>query len=351
MKRRSHPIKKRKATHALIVILLIMVSFGSFGSAGANALASWTISLNPDNGYVGTEFSVKLKGFTPGFNAAIRWDGVDKVTFTMPANGQYATKLTVPAGASPGAHTVSACNYCGGGDFEENASATFTVKRLPRVTVPFTPIPPTKTFTPVPPTRTFTPPPSNTPTSTLTVTSTVTKTPETVLPTQTVEPTQTPKQAAGEVAFPGEVSVDKASLSIPRCAPNEAIFTAMISDPGFNPLQISLIVLPAHDDSQLGVWMEEDERGVYTAKLQLNEESPIGDWHYYVIALDETGVSYRSETGILSVHSCREGTPGSFSGDQLVQLVPYLAVGLLACSGFGLLLLVIVVVVRWSRQR
>lgn len=349
MRNRSHKPNRRPA-QALIIVLLMMLNFSSYGSTGASAL-TWTISLNPDNGYVGTEFSVKLKGFTPGFNAAIRWDGVDQVTFTMPASGQYATMLTVPAGASPGAHSVSACNYCGGGDFEERASKTFTVRRLPRVTVPISPIPPTRTFTPVPPTRTFTPPPTHTPTSTLTVTSTVTSTPETVLPTPTTEPTQTPDQAAGEVAFPGDVFVDQASLSIPSCTPNEAIFTAMISDSGFNPLQISLIVLPAHDDSQLGVWMEEDERGIYTAKLQLNEESPIGDWHYYVIALDETGVSYRSETGILSVNACGEGSPGSFSSDQLLQLVPYLALGLLGCSGFGLLLLVVIVVVRRSRQR
>jgi hypothetical protein len=343
------------AAKMLIIVLLMMLNFSSYGSTGAFAL-TWTISLNPDNGYGGTTFSVKLKGFTGGFNAAIRWDGVDQVNFTMPASGQYATFLTVPAGAAPGAHTVSACNFCGGGDFEERASTTFTVRALPRVTLPFTPLPPTRTFTPIPPThtppppptRTFTPPPT---TPTLTVTSTVTSTPETEISTPTIEPTETQGSSSGEEMFPGEIFVDQASLSLPSCTPNEARFTAMISDPGFNPLQISLIVLPAGDDSQLGVWMDEDESGVYSANLQLNEESPVGDWRYYVIALDDTGLSYRSETGILSVNACGEGSSESLSSDQLLQLVPYLAIGLLACSGFGLLLLVVIIVVRWSRSR
>jgi hypothetical protein len=359
MKRNLYHTAIWRASHTLIIVLLLMVSLISYKNANAFDLNAWTIRINPDNGYVGTTFSVKLKGFTPGFNAAIRWDGVDQVTFTMPASGQYATFLTVPAGAAPGAHTVSACNFCGGGDFEERASTTFTVRALPRVTLPFTPLPPTRTFTPIPPThtppppptRTFTPPPTNTPTPTLTVTSTVTSTPETESPSPTVEPTGTQDQPAGEEAFPGEIFIDQASLSVPSCAPNEAKFTAMIHDPAFNPMHISLVVLPASDASQLGVWMDEDERGVYSARLQLNEESPVGDWLYYVIALDETGLSYRSKTGTLSVNACGMGDLESSSSDQLIQLIPYAAVGLLACSGFGLLLVVVVVVVRWSRRR
>jgi hypothetical protein len=75
------------------------------------------------------------------------------------------------------------------------------------------------------------------------------------------------------------------------------------------------------------------------------------DWFFCVINLDESGFDYQSETGALSVNTCGEASLGSLSQDQLLQLAPYLAIGLLACSEIGLLVLVVVVVVKWSRPR
>ncbi|NIM94593.1 MAG: hypothetical protein GTO18_12910 [Anaerolineales bacterium] len=345
----NHTIKEKVALLIFVVLVATFIPF-SKGSVSASALMTWSISVNPDNGYPGSTFTVKLKGFTGGFNAAIRWDGVDQVTFTMPDNGQYATTLTVPAGASPGTHTVSACNYCGGGDFEESASTTFEVRRLPVITATLVPMR-TSTFTPVPPTHTFTPPPTNTPTSTPTFTPTPTETLETEVPSPTAEPTETEVPIVGEQALPGEVFVDQPVLFVPSCTPNQATFSAVISDPDINPGYVSLLVLPPNDAPMVGIDMEKSESGVYKGTLQLNEDSSPGEWNYSVIVLAESGVTYRSEMAVLIVNACEADAPESLSTDQLLELAPYLAIGFIVIAALSLLVIGAVLAVARVRRR
>ncbi|NIM94585.1 MAG: hypothetical protein GTO18_12870 [Anaerolineales bacterium] len=341
---------QRKVALLIIVVLLAMFIPISDGSVNASALITWSISLNPDNGYPGSTFTVKLKDFTGGYNAAIRWDGVDQVTFTMPASGQFGTTLTVPAGASPGTHTVSACNNCGGGDFEESVSTTFEVRRLPIITLTLVPMR-TSTFTPVPPTYTFTPPPTSTPTPTPTFTPTPTVTMETEVPSPTAEPTETQAPITGEQALPGEVFIDHPVLFVPSCSPDRATFSALISDPAIHPGYVSLLVLPPSNAPMIGIDMEKSESGVYKGTLQLNEDSSPGDWLYSVIVLDDSGATYRSEMAALSVNACEAETPESILSDQILELAPYLAIGFIVIAALSLLVLGAVLAVARVRRK
>lgn len=130
----------------LIFILLVALS-ATFGLV--DTLAAPMITVNPNSGPSNSKVTVSGSGFTGNNNAGIRWDGVDQSSFTMPDSGSFSVSFTIPAGAAPGKHTIAVCNNCGGGEFEEQSSAPFTV------TAP-------ATNTPPPPTNTS-PPPTNTP--------------------------------------------------------------------------------------------------------------------------------------------------------------------------------------------
>ncbi|NIM94581.1 MAG: hypothetical protein GTO18_12850 [Anaerolineales bacterium] len=157
---------RHKNLRALLLITLVpLITFVPLMVLKVDAApnAAPSISVSPASGLAGSTVTVTGSGFTEGFNAAIRWDGVDQVTFTMPKGGSFSSPLTIPSSAAPGPHTISVCNYCGGGEFEENASVGFKVTQ-----------PPTKTLTPQPPpVVTITPqvkPITSTPTLTPTVT-------------------------------------------------------------------------------------------------------------------------------------------------------------------------------------
>jgi hypothetical protein len=108
--------------------------------------------------------SIQGNDFAPGFPSEIKWDGASVHSFNMPAN-PFSINFTIPFGASAGGHTVTVCGNCGGGEFEENAIAGFTV------------VNPTATNTPPAPA-------SNTPTSEVIVSPTPTAS---RTPTATVE--------------------------------------------------------------------------------------------------------------------------------------------------------------------
>ena len=74
------------------------------------------VSVSPSSGPPGTTVTVNGSGFAPGFNAGIRWDGATLNSFTMPGSGSFSRSISVPGGAGAGGHTISACNYFGGGE-------------------------------------------------------------------------------------------------------------------------------------------------------------------------------------------------------------------------------------------
>ncbi len=327
---------KPKAYHkanckvAILFIVVLMLTFTplSSESVSAAALTTWSINVSPSSGYAGSTVTVSGSGFTPGFPpTGIRWDGGSLFPFTMPASGSFSRIFTIPAGALHGIHTISVKNTVI--FISQIKNVSFEVLEEPT---------PTHTFTPTPPTNTPTPTPTATPTQTAT-------------PTGTNMSAETQPQAGGEKPLPGEVFVDQPVLFVPDCTPSEAKFSALIFDPVFSPLDITLLVLPAGEASMLWLPMEEDASGVYRASLQLNEGDPAGEWHYSVVAVVESGVSYRSEPGTLSVNDCGGGISGPLASDPRLQLIPYMAIMMLTCSGIGLLVLAVILVVRWSRRR
>jgi hypothetical protein len=82
------------------------------------------ITLNPTSGAPGSSVTIMTSGFTGGFQGKILWDGVTLTTFKSVSKELY---FNVPTGASAGKHTMNVCVNCGGGEFEESASATFIV--------------------------------------------------------------------------------------------------------------------------------------------------------------------------------------------------------------------------------
>ncbi|HET7010733.1 MAG TPA: hypothetical protein VFI11_08165 [Anaerolineales bacterium] len=115
-----------------------------------------TLSLSPSSGPAGSSVNVSGSGWTPSPNNppyALFWDvkgGPSLGSFSPSASGTWSTNITVPGGASPGAHNVVACEGYGI-EFEACSTAVFTV-----VAPSHTPVPkPSSTWTPPgPPTRT-----------------------------------------------------------------------------------------------------------------------------------------------------------------------------------------------------
>lgn len=154
MKKMLSRYTNRVAPTLLILGLLVIFSPLLDMNIRAAPLAGPSVSVNPDRGLAGSKVTVSGSGFSGGYSAVIRWDGADQKTVTMTPNGTFSTSFTIPAGAAPGAHTISVCNNCGGKP-EEIASVGFKViapaTNTPRPTTPPPPKPtntPTQTLTP-----------------------------------------------------------------------------------------------------------------------------------------------------------------------------------------------------------
>lgn len=160
-----------------------------------------------------------------------------------------------------------------------------------------------------------------------------------------------PSAIESDQPFPGEVFVDISTLSVPSCTPNEATFTAHISDPEVSPTNVTLLVWPSFEAPLIGLPMPRDEIGLYTATLEVGEDAMAGDWNYYVILLDEHGVNYRSELGTIGVKDCQAEVPELLMDEQMLQLIRWLLILGLACVGFAILLVIVVVVVRRVGKR
>jgi|GEM_PF-2274969 len=122
--------------------LLISLVGSALLGASASTLAAplaYTASVKPTSGPAGSAANVTASGFTPGFNAAVRWGG-DKgpdLWTTKNSTATFVADITIPVDAKPGVYTLFVCNNCGGGEFEESALTQFEV-----IAAPATPIPP-----------------------------------------------------------------------------------------------------------------------------------------------------------------------------------------------------------------
>lgn len=113
---------------ALAALLTPLNGIVAPAPVAAAPLAAPALSVNPASGPAGTVATLFGSGYAPGgYSASILWDGALQTTFLVPNGGGFQVPFTVPAGASEGAHTITVCAYCGGGEFEQTASTPFTV--------------------------------------------------------------------------------------------------------------------------------------------------------------------------------------------------------------------------------
>ncbi|MFC1948989.1 hypothetical protein ACFLW0_02315 [Chloroflexota bacterium] len=71
-----------------------------------------TIALTSESapGYVGSELTLNVSGFTPGAEVVIGWDGVQIAKTIVDSNGSFSTAITVPASIA-GEHDIVATDY------------------------------------------------------------------------------------------------------------------------------------------------------------------------------------------------------------------------------------------------
>ncbi len=109
-----------------------------------------TLIVSPSSGPPGSAVTLTGAGYTPGgYQGTIRWDGVDRRNFMIPIGGAFSIGFTIPADASPGDHTITVCAECGGGEFEQTASAAFRVVAAATATPTRRPPTATPTFVPM----------------------------------------------------------------------------------------------------------------------------------------------------------------------------------------------------------
>ena len=90
-----------------------------------------TLTAVPDTTQPGASISLQGTGYTPGgYQGTIRWQGVDRETFTIPNGGAFSQPFIIPADASAGEHAITVCagTPCFTGEFEQLATVTVTVE-------------------------------------------------------------------------------------------------------------------------------------------------------------------------------------------------------------------------------
>jgi hypothetical protein len=169
----------RRRGSAALVLALVVVAVLPLPAVAAPAIA-----VTPNSGAPGSLITVTGTGFAPGFTPCrVFFDGVEQATCTVGSKGTFSNTFPVPAKAAVGSGLrISACNYCGQGEFEEFAQTTFTVVPPPTTTTTTTTTPGQSTTTTT--TTTTTPGQSTTTSTTSTTTpgATTTTVPITDLP-------------------------------------------------------------------------------------------------------------------------------------------------------------------------
>jgi hypothetical protein len=122
-------------------VIAVIFTMGLIAASSPSAFALVaTMTLDPMSGAPGIQVTVHGSGHTanPNLDVEIRW-GTDEGPLLgvtpMSGSGTYTAMITIPGGASPGAHTVVACEVTGGlhcadlkdSEFYVSASASFTV--------------------------------------------------------------------------------------------------------------------------------------------------------------------------------------------------------------------------------
>jgi hypothetical protein len=121
------------------LVIIVGVLFINIGKAQATSL-----SLSPNSGLAGSQFTISGSGFTPSLVVIVRWnsDGLDASVTSADESGNYSSSAQVPSGAPAGQHTVTVTSVSAGYGPKHNwiarifpkafaadgsASATFTV--------------------------------------------------------------------------------------------------------------------------------------------------------------------------------------------------------------------------------
>ena len=210
---------RRPAILALAFLITGLVAPAAGPPAQAAPLAAFTLGVIPSSGPAGMTVSVVGSGWTFANNPyVIFWDtkgGTQLGTFSPNGSGSWSTPVTIPSGASNGAHSIIACEgYTT--EFEGCATAGFTVAS------------PTST-----PSRTPTRTPSRTPTE---------APPGYVTPTFTLTPTSAYRPGCIDgIAQIYPLDSD----NLPRVATTDLIMDVVITD----PTSTHLVVYTGHTRS------------------------------------------------------------------------------------------------------
>jgi hypothetical protein len=130
-----------------LAALTALLAVAGSSAQPATAAGSWIaqapmVRLSPTSGLAGSTVAVNVDGFTENISAHILWGDEIRDTFTLNSSGAGGRNLIVPISASPGAHVITVCattgpaHPCLTGEFEQLASAPFTVIADPPVPAP-----------------------------------------------------------------------------------------------------------------------------------------------------------------------------------------------------------------------
>ena len=130
-------IRKTLALGALLLGLIVVGAPPASAGGGPSDYADCTVQVSPPQFAAGREVNVHGRGFQPNFLTTIFFDDdVELGTVTTNGQGRFVTKVTIPADAEPGPHTISA--IC---DAEGNISSTGVEVSSSAVAPPAAPLP------------------------------------------------------------------------------------------------------------------------------------------------------------------------------------------------------------------
>jgi uncharacterized protein YkwD len=155
-----------------LALALLTLAF-ALGSAAAVSAATPALSVRSASGPPGTQVTVEGDGFPDRTRVTLSWDGSSDGLPRPWANrnGSFSIRLTVPANAAPGAHTLraSAEGSQASTTFQVTSAGPSATATKPAATPTATSPAPTATripsATPVPPTATAQPSPTSVPPS------------------------------------------------------------------------------------------------------------------------------------------------------------------------------------------
>ncbi len=145
-RRRTAILTAAVALASIVAVTLLLLFPGR-----SQAASHLTLGFLPPSDFAGETVTATGEGFLFNVNPPyqIFWEakgGTELGTFAPNPAGSWSESITIPGGASPGAHQIVACEGAGG-DFQDCVSAPFTVLAPPTAT----PTPAAKTLGVSPP--------------------------------------------------------------------------------------------------------------------------------------------------------------------------------------------------------